>query len=93
MKNQIFVGNLPHQVTQEDLKPYFSPFGEITQIFVVKDRETQRSRGFGFVTFATENAASQAVEAMHGKPIDGRPLTVNLARPFVKRSSERDQPE
>ena len=87
MTQQIFIGNLSHDLEQDEFQRHFSPFGEITEILIIRDRETGRSRGFGFITFATEAAAKQAVTAMNGAMIAGRPARVMLARPLVKKSS------
>lgn len=81
MQNKIFVGNLPWSVKDAELQDLFAEFGEITSASVVLDRESGRSRGFGFVEFATDDQAQAAVDAMHEKEIEGRPLTVNIARP------------
>ena len=84
MKN-LFVGNLSFQATENDLRALFEPFGEIASIRVMTDRDTGRSRGFGFVEMATEEAAQQAIGALNGKQADGRALTVNEARPKTDR--------
>jgi len=84
MKN-LFVGNLNFETTEE-LRPLFESFGEIARIQVMKDRDTGRSRGFGFVEMVTEEAAEQAMAAMNGKEVQGRTLTVNEARPKPQRS-------
>ena len=80
MKN-LFIGNLNFQTTKNELRSLFEPFGEITNIRLMTDRDTGRSRGFGFVEMATEEAAEQAIGALNGKQVSGRPLTVNQARP------------
>jgi cold-inducible RNA-binding protein len=82
----LFVGNLSFQATENELRSLFEPFGEITSIRVMTDRDTGRSRGFGFVEMATEEAAQQAIGALNGKQADGRALTVNEARPKPERS-------
>lgn len=87
MIQQIFIGNLSPELEQDELRRHFAPFGEITEIFIIRDRETRRSRGFGFITFATEAAAQKAIVAMNGVMIAGRPARVTLARPFIKKSS------
>jgi len=81
MGAKIYVGNLPYSFGDKELSEAFASFGEITEAVVVKDRYSGRSKGFGFVTFADESAASKAVEAMNGKEIDGRELKVNEAKP------------
>lgn len=86
MKN-LFVGNLNFQTTEADLRALFEQFGEISRIQVMTDRETGRSRGFGFVEMADDDAAAQAIAALNGKEVDGRALNVNEARPKPERSS------
>src|SRR3954471_13472753 len=85
MKN-LFVGNMNFQTTEGDLRALFEQFGEITRIQVMTDRDTGRSRGFGFVEMADDDAAAQAVAALNGKELDGRALNVNEARPKPERS-------
>ena len=85
MKN-LFVGNLSFQTTEEDLRSLFESFGEITRIQVMKDRDTGRSRGFGFVEMAAEESAEKAIGALNGKEVQGRTLTVNEARPKPERT-------
>ena len=79
----IFVGNLSYNTTEEDLQEAFQEFGQVDSARVIQDRETQRSRGFGFVEMPNDDEARAAVEAMDGKELDGRPLKVNEARPRV----------
>ena len=79
MKN-IYVGNLSFGIDTQRLEELFSPFGEVKSVGIVKDRETGRSKGFGFVEMAAHEA-SAAIEALDGKEVEGRPLTVNEARP------------
>lgn len=74
------------QTTESDLRALFEQFGEITRIQVMTDRETGRSRGFGFVEMADDEAAAQAIAALNGKELDGRALNVNEARPKPERS-------
>jgi RNA recognition motif-containing protein len=81
MEKKLYVGNLPFSVNAEKLKEVFSDFGEVSDAFVVKDRNTGRSRGFGFVTFADEEAADKAIAEMNGKELEGRELVVNEAKP------------
>ena len=85
MKN-LFVGNLSFQTTEEDLRSLFESFGEVTRIQVMKDRDTGRSRGFGFVEMAAEESAEKAIGALNGKEVQGRALTVNEARPKPERT-------
>lgn len=83
--NKIFIGNLPWEVRDDKLREIFSQYGEITDAVVIIDRRTNRSKGFGFVTFATPEAAQAAIEGMHGQPLDGRNIVVNIARPREER--------
>jgi RNA recognition motif-containing protein len=75
-----FVGGLAWATTDGRLEDAFRPFGEVVQSKVISDRETGRSRGFGFVTFADENAMNEAIKEMNGKELDGRNITVNQAQ-------------
>jgi len=88
MKN-LFVGNMNFQTTESDLRALFEPFGEIVRVQVMTDRDTGRSRGFGFVEMADDEAAAQAIAALNGKELDGRALNVNEARPKPERSGSR----
>lgn len=81
----LFVGNMNFQTTESDLRALFEPFGEITRVQVMTDRDTGRSRGFGFVEMADDEAAAQAIAALNGKELDGRALNVNEARPRPER--------
>lgn len=77
----IYVGNLPYNTTDADLQQLFGQFGAIQKTSIIMDRETGRSRGFGFVEMADEAQGQAAVEALNGKEFGGRYLTVNEARP------------
>ena len=77
----IYVGNLAYEVTDEDLNETFSPFGEVTSARVIRDRFTDRSRGFGFVEMSNDTEAQTAIDDVNGKEIKGRAVTVNQARP------------
>ena len=79
MSKKLYVGNLSWNTTDDGLQETFASFGEVVEAKVVRERDTGRSRGFGFVTFADDNAAEQAVDTMNGKDLDGRPLRVNEA--------------
>lgn len=85
MAKKLFVGNLPYSTTNEALAEMFASFGEVASATVIMDRETNRSKGFGFVEFNDDAAADAAIEAMNGKDEGGRPLTVNEARPKTDR--------
>jgi cold-inducible RNA-binding protein len=80
MAKRLYVGNLPFSYTSANLEDIFGVHGQVTQAQVVMDRVTNRSRGFGFVEFATGEAADKAIADLNGKAIEGRPLTVNEAR-------------
>jgi cold-inducible RNA-binding protein len=80
MSKRLFCGGLAWGTTTEDLREAFAPFGEVADAKVVTDRETGRSRGFGFVTFTTEEAAAAARESMDGATLGGRTIRVDLAR-------------
>ncbi len=80
MSTNIYVGNLTFNTTSADLRKMFAEFGEVTKAQVVEDRDTGRSRGFGFVEMASADEANKAIGALNGKSVDGRQLTVNLAK-------------
>jgi len=75
--SKIYVGNLPWSATDETLRTAFEPFGSVLDAIVMKDRETLRSRGFGFVTFANQSEADYAISNMDGQELEGRQLKVN----------------
>lgn len=81
MSNKLYVGNLSFRVTSEDLQEYFAAAGTVDSANVVIDRETGRSRGFGFVEMATEDDANNAIAQFNGQEYDGRNIVVNEARP------------
>lgn len=83
MSKKLYVGNLAFATTSDDLRVAFSAFGTVTSTTVITDRETGRSRGFGFVEM--DSGAEQAVEGMNGKELGGRTLNVNEARPREER--------
>jgi RNA recognition motif-containing protein len=83
------VGNLSFRATGEDLQEMFSQAGEVSSANVVTDRETNRSRGFGFVEMATDEGAQAAIEQFNGKDFQGRNLTVNEARPRADSAGSR----
>lgn len=76
---KIFVGNLAWSVSERDLYDNFANFGQIEDCKLITDRETGRSRGFGFITFTNDNEGQAAIEAMNGKDLNGRPVKVNEA--------------
>lgn len=77
---RLYVGNLAFSTTDEDLRTLFSPYGNVTDARVVVDRETDRSRGFGFVEFANDEEARSAMTALNQHEVAGRAITVNEAR-------------
>ncbi len=85
MAKKLFVGNLSWSIGDTELEETFAQFGAIDEAVVIKERGTDRSKGFGFVTFAEEDAADAAIEEMDGKEVDGRPINVNEARPMQPR--------
>lgn len=78
---KLYVGNLNFKTTTEGLVDLFSNYGEVTDAIVMMDRETGRSRGFGFVTFAAAESGTKAIEALHDQDFEGRKLVVNEAKP------------
>lgn len=78
---KIYVGNLSYSVDSEDLRAAFAEFGTVDSAEVIVDRNTSRSRGFGFVEMNNDEEAKAAIEGLNGKDLDGRPLNVNEARP------------
>ena len=81
MAKKLFVGNIPHSLTEEELKEAFEAFGAVTSAQIIVDRETRRSKGFGFVEMGTDEEAQAAIQGLNSKDVGGRPLTVNIARP------------
>jgi RNA recognition motif-containing protein len=81
MGKKLYVGNLTYSVTDSMLQQMFEPFGNVESAQVIMDRDTGRSKGFGFVEMGSDAEAQAAIAAMHGKEIEGRSLTVNEARP------------
>ena len=83
---KIYVGNLPFSTTDDALRSVFEQYGEVASASVVMDRETGRSRGFGFVEMPNAEEATNAINSVNGQPIDGRNVTVNEARPREQRA-------
>jgi RNA recognition motif-containing protein len=82
---RLYVGNLSYNVSSADLEQLFSQYGRVTSAQVVQDRDTGRSKGFGFVEMGTDQEAQASIDALHDQKHDGRPLTVNEARPREER--------
>jgi len=87
MHMRLYVGNLPFSTTEQDLQSLFEQHGTVVSAAVVTDRETGRSRGFGFVEMGDRTQGQAAIEALNGQAMDGRNVTVNEARPREERSS------
>lgn len=86
MNTKIFVGNLSFNTTENDLQDAFAAHGTVTEANLMMDRATGKPRGFAFITMATPEEAQKAIEALNGSTLDGRNLTVNVARPREERS-------
>ncbi len=77
----VYVGNLPYNTSSDDLREMFEAFGEVTSANVISDRDSGRSKGFGFVEMSDDAQAQEAIEKLNGTEMDGRTVTVNEARP------------
>src|SRR5207247_4428493 len=86
MNTKLFVGNLSFNATQNQLQDLFAAHGNVIEVDVITDKFSGRPRGFGFVTMETKEAAEAAIQALNGKDIDGRALTVNEAKPREERA-------
>ncbi len=86
MSSKLFVGNLSFNTTEASLREAFSEFGAVNEVAVMTDRDTGRSRGFGFVTMNSAQEAEAAISGLSGRSVDGRDLTVNVAKPREERS-------
>jgi cold-inducible RNA-binding protein len=87
---KIYVGNFSFSLTEPELRSMFEPYGNIESASIATDRDTGRSRGFGFVSMPNDDEAEKAMAALNGKDSGGRALTVNEARPQVQRNGFRD---
>jgi len=85
MSTKLFVGNLSFNTTENDLQEAFAAHGQVVEANLMMDRMTGRSRGFAFITYSTPDEAQKAISAMNGAQLDGRALTVNIARPKEER--------
>ena len=86
MSNKLYVGNISFNTTEADLNEAFGAHGEVVETALLMDRDTGRPRGFGFITMGSAEEAQAAIEAMNGKDLDGRALTVNEAKPREPRT-------
>lgn len=91
MGKKLYVGNLPYGVADSDLQNLFEPHGTVQSAQVIMDRDTGRSKGFGFVEMDSPEQAEAAVAALNGQEVSGRTLTVNEARPREERGGRRDR--
>jgi len=89
MSTKCYVGNLAFSVTEKELREAFSPYGELTEVTVIMDRFSGRSKGFGFITFANDENAEKAISEMNGKEVQGRAIKVSVAKPMEERSERR----
>jgi RNA recognition motif-containing protein len=89
LESKLYVGNLSYDVTEEQLRELFSKAGVIKEVALIMDRDTRRPKGFGFVEMTTQVEAQKAIEMFNEHELDGRRLTVNLARPREDRGSSR----
>ncbi len=87
---KLYVGNLSYGSTEDTIREYFGQAGSVASATIIRDKMTGRSKGFGFVEMASADEAQKAIEMFHGKEFDGRPLTVNVARPMTERPPRRD---
>ena len=85
MGNKLYVGNLSFNTTENELQELFSQAGSVQEVMLMQDKFTGKSRGFAFVTMGTEEEAQNAINQFNGKTVEGRPLTVNEARPREQR--------
>lgn len=84
---KLYVGNLSYQMTDADLESTFAEFGAVSSAKIIMDRETNRSKGFGFVEFGSKEDAESAIESLNGKEVSGRSIVVNEARPPKPRNN------
>jgi cold-inducible RNA-binding protein len=87
MSNKLYVGNLPYSADENSIKELFTEAGTVTSATVIVDRDTNRSKGFGFVEMSTDEEAATAISTFNGKDLDGRDLKVSLAKPRENRTS------
>lgn len=90
MEKKLYVGNLSYDATREDVQSLFESHGTVSDVFIVKDRESGRPRGFAFVTMETQESMEAAIEALNGEEFMGRNLAINEARPREERSGGGD---
>ncbi len=86
MESKLYVGNLPYDVTEDDLRGLFAQAGQVQEVALIMDRATGRSKGFGFVRMANQAEAERAIQTLNNHDVGGRPIKVSLARPREERS-------
>ena len=87
----MYVGNLPYSVSEEDLRTVFAEFGEIASVNIITDKISGQSKGFGFVDMPNNSEADKAIKALNGSDLQGRSIKVNQAKPRGERSSRRSR--
>ncbi|MBN1655650.1 MAG: RNA-binding protein [Deltaproteobacteria bacterium] len=87
----IYVGNLPYAITEDELREVFGEFGEVSSVSIITDKYSGRSKGFGFVEMPTQAEAENAIRSLDGKSVKGRNLKVNQARPREERPQRRQR--
>lgn len=92
MPSRLFVGNLPYEATEADLRTHFEQVGAVSNVFIPLDRQTGKPRGFAFVELADSEHAASAIQQLHQKPFKDRPLVVNEARPSEPRAPSSGRP-
>ena len=91
MPTKLFVGGIPYRMSEDELRDTFSEAGEVLSVYIPKDRETQRPRGFAFVEMAEDEAADKAISMFDGKEVGGRRIAVNKARPMEERAPRQNR--
>jgi cold-inducible RNA-binding protein len=92
LNNKLFIGNLPYSATEDELKEAFAQAGEVQTVKIVTDRQSGRSKGFGFIEMASEEAAKAAIEKLNGAEYAGRTISVSEARPPEERPAREGRP-
>ena len=82
---KIYIGNMPYETTEEQVRQAFESYGEVTSVNLIMDRETGRPKGFGFVEMASDEAGQAAIDGLNSSEMNGRSINVNVARPRVER--------
>ena len=89
METRLYVGNIPHETTEQDLRTMFGEAGTVGSVDMIKDRQTGKSKGFAFVTMSSQDDADKAISMLDGKDVSDRALKVNVARPREERNTDR----